>query len=156
MAMARVPFCITNRLPCQSGFYRFRIERTLSGHSEARRTRPRIHSKPRFQPFVRVSNLPPWILPGWETRRITSRAGLLSGFTTRGELASGSALTLLEDITCATTASIEAEMGAFLDKFMLGNTNVNTVIRDYPGSYSSINYSSWTAWWGTTNAVLGP
>jgi hypothetical protein len=57
---------------------------------------------------------------------------------------------------CATTASIEAEMGAFLDKFMLGNTNVNTVIRDYPGSYSSINYSSWTAWWGTTNAIFGP
>src|SRR5262249_8725987 len=29
---------------------------------------------------------------------------------------------------CATTPSIEAEMGAFLDKFMLGNTNVNTLI----------------------------
>ena len=33
---------------------------------------------------------------------------------------------------CATTSSIDAEMAAFLDKFMLGNTNVNTVIRDYP------------------------
>jgi len=57
---------------------------------------------------------------------------------------------------CAMTASIEAEMGAFLDKFKLGNTNVNTLIRDYPGSYSSIDYSSWTSWWGTTNAIFGP
>jgi fibronectin type 3 domain-containing protein len=57
---------------------------------------------------------------------------------------------------CATTSGIDSEMGAFINKFLLGQTNVNTLIRDYPGSYSSINYSSWTAWWGTTNAVFGP
>ena len=57
---------------------------------------------------------------------------------------------------CATTASIDSEMGAFINKFLLGQTNVNTLIRDYPAAYSSINYGSWSAWWGTTNAVLGP
>ena len=57
---------------------------------------------------------------------------------------------------CATTASIDAEIGAFLDKFLLGNTSVNTTIRDYPASYNSINYTRWTHWWGTTNAVFGP
>jgi len=55
---------------------------------------------------------------------------------------------------CATTASIDTEIGAFLDKFLLGNTNVNTVIRDFPSTYSSIDYARWTAWWGTTNPVF--
>jgi hypothetical protein len=47
-------------------------------------------------------------------------------------------------------------MAAFVNKYLLGQTNVNTLIRDYPGGYSSINYTSWTAWWGSTNAVFGP
>ena len=55
---------------------------------------------------------------------------------------------------CATTTSIDNEMGAFLDKFMLANTNVNTLIRDYPAGYSSIDYARWSAWWGSTNATF--
>jgi hypothetical protein len=55
---------------------------------------------------------------------------------------------------CATTAELNADVWAFLDKFLLGNTNVNTTIRDFPASYSAINYTNWTAWWGTTNPVL--
>jgi glucuronyl esterase-like protein/fibronectin type III domain protein len=57
---------------------------------------------------------------------------------------------------CATTASIDSEVGAFLDKFLLGNTSVNTTIRDYNSAYNSINYARWTQWWGTTNPVLPP
>jgi fibronectin type 3 domain-containing protein len=57
---------------------------------------------------------------------------------------------------CSTSAGIDTEMGAFINKFLLGQTNVNTLIRDYPAGYSSINYNSWSAWWGSTNAVFGP
>jgi hypothetical protein len=47
-------------------------------------------------------------------------------------------------------------MGAFINKYLLGQTNVNTLIRDFPSNYSTIDYSSWTSWWGTANAVFGP
>ncbi|HYG24862.1 MAG TPA: hypothetical protein VEH04_19005 [Verrucomicrobiae bacterium] len=57
---------------------------------------------------------------------------------------------------CATTPSIDAEVGAFLDKFLLGNTNVNTVIRTYINPYNSIDHARWSHWWGTTNAAFGP
>jgi fibronectin type 3 domain-containing protein len=57
---------------------------------------------------------------------------------------------------CSTLTTIDNEMGAFINKYLLGQTNVNTLIRDFPSSYSTIDYSSWTAWWGTTNAVFGP
>ncbi len=56
---------------------------------------------------------------------------------------------------CATTPSLNAEIGAFLDKYLLGLTNVNTTNRKLvPASYSSIDHSRWTTWWGTTNPVF--
>jgi Glucuronyl esterase, fungi len=55
---------------------------------------------------------------------------------------------------CATTTSINNEIGAFLDKFLLGNTNVNTTIRDFASTYNSVNYTRWTQWWGTGNPVF--
>jgi Domain of unknown function (DUF4082) len=56
---------------------------------------------------------------------------------------------------CALTADVIADVGAFLDKFLLGLTNVNTITnRHVPSSYSSINFARWTAWWGTTNPVF--
>lgn len=55
---------------------------------------------------------------------------------------------------CAVPTSQYSEIGAFLDKFLLGNTNANTSVATYPGSYDSINYSRWYAWWGTGNPVF--
>lgn len=56
---------------------------------------------------------------------------------------------------CATTASLNADIGAFLDKFLLGQTNLNTVTnRHVPGNYSSINHTRWTAWWGTGSPIF--
>jgi fibronectin type 3 domain-containing protein len=56
---------------------------------------------------------------------------------------------------CSTTATIDNEMAAFVNKFLLGQTNVNTLIRDVdPTITNSIDYARWTAWWGTTNAVF--
>ena len=50
---------------------------------------------------------------------------------------------------CATTPRIDSEMGAFINKFLLGQTNVDTNIRDFHDDYSKIDYARWTAWWGT-------
>jgi hypothetical protein len=55
---------------------------------------------------------------------------------------------------CATTPAIDNEMGAFINKFLLSQTNVDTKIRDFPGEYTNINYARWTAWWGTTKPIL--
>lgn len=56
---------------------------------------------------------------------------------------------------CATTPSLNADIGAFLDKFLLGMTNINTVTnRHVPASYPTIDHARWTAWWGTTNPVF--
>ena len=46
------------------------------------------------------------------------------------------------------------DLAYFLDKFMLGRTNLSSVIGTYPGSYSTINYAGWYAWWGTTNPAF--
>jgi hypothetical protein len=58
---------------------------------------------------------------------------------------------------CATTSSIDQEMGAFINKFLLQSNSVNTLIRDVNGtSTNGVNAGQWTAWWGTTNPILGP
>ena len=58
---------------------------------------------------------------------------------------------------CSTTATIDSEMGAFINKFLLGQTNVNTLIRDVdPTITNTVDYARWTQWWGTTSAVLPP
>ena len=56
---------------------------------------------------------------------------------------------------CGITEFLNADVGAFLDKFLLGITSVNTITnRHVPSDYSSIDYARWTAWWGTTNPVF--
>jgi autotransporter-associated beta strand protein len=58
---------------------------------------------------------------------------------------------------CSTTANIDSEMGAFINKFLLQSNSVNTLIRDVDGtSTNGVNAGQWTAWWGTTNPILGP
>lgn len=54
---------------------------------------------------------------------------------------------------CATTTNIDNEMAAFVNKFLLDQTNVNTLIRDYDSSYNSIDYANWYQWWGANNYV---
>ncbi len=55
---------------------------------------------------------------------------------------------------CATTPGIDSDMGAFINRFLLDQTNVNTLIRDYDSSYSTIDYASWFSWWGVANYVV--
>jgi fibronectin type 3 domain-containing protein len=77
---------------------------------------------------------------------------------------------------CSTVANLDSEMAQFVNKFLLGQTNANTLIRDYPtitnpitmlhytngvmvDDYNKIPAANWTAWWGTTNpviSVMGP
>ena len=58
---------------------------------------------------------------------------------------------------CSTTSTIDSEMGAFINKFLLGSNTVNTLIRDVdPNITNTVNYARWTQWWGTTNAILPP
>lgn len=42
---------------------------------------------------------------------------------------------------------------AFVERFLLGNTNVNTRIR-YAPDFAAVDYSRWTRWWGTTNPIF--
>ncbi|HXS69070.1 MAG TPA: glycoside hydrolase family 10, partial [Candidatus Polarisedimenticolia bacterium] len=55
---------------------------------------------------------------------------------------------------CSTTASIDSEMAAFVNRFLLDQTNVNTLIRDYDSTYSTIDYASWYSWWGVANYAV--
>jgi len=62
---------------------------------------------------------------------------------------------------CTFPSDQESELQYFLDKFMKGNATLSQTIRTAPGDYTVpginyVNYSQWTTWWGTTNAVLGP
>ncbi|WP_157530691.1 T9SS type A sorting domain-containing protein [Hymenobacter norwichensis] len=53
---------------------------------------------------------------------------------------------------CAIPGTQLPAVEAFVDKFMLGNTNVNTDITVNP--YPLVNYQRWYQWWGTNNPVL--
>ena len=46
------------------------------------------------------------------------------------------------------------ELYNFVQKFLWGNTNLDTTITTHPASFDSIDYARWYQWWGTTNAVL--
>ncbi|UOG77575.1 T9SS type A sorting domain-containing protein (plasmid) [Hymenobacter tibetensis] len=53
---------------------------------------------------------------------------------------------------CAIPATQQPAVEAFVDKFLLGNTTVNTNITVHP--YPQINHQRWYQWWGTGNPVL--
>ena len=58
---------------------------------------------------------------------------------------------------CATLPAESPAIAAYLDKFMLGNASANTDVEVFPTNpplsydYTTIDYSRWTAWWGTGN-----
>jgi hypothetical protein len=56
---------------------------------------------------------------------------------------------------CALTADVISDVGAFLDKFLMGNSSVNTITnRHFPSTYTNIDDTSWTAWWGSSSAIF--
>jgi hypothetical protein len=57
---------------------------------------------------------------------------------------------------CTFPSDQESDVQYFLNKFIKGQTSLSQTIRTSPSSYSSIDYSKWTTWWGTTNPVFGP
>jgi len=55
---------------------------------------------------------------------------------------------------CAFPNDQTNDLAYFLDKFMLGKTNLSSVKATYPASFSTIDYARWYAWWGTTNPAF--
>ena len=56
---------------------------------------------------------------------------------------------------CAFPSDQEAQLQYFLNKFMLGQSSLSQTNLTYPNSYTnSINYTRWSAWWGTTNPIF--
>ncbi len=50
---------------------------------------------------------------------------------------------------CATLPAEAPAIAAYVDKFMLGDATVNTDVEVNP--YPTLDYSRWTAWWGTND-----
>ncbi|MBN8877733.1 MAG: cadherin domain-containing protein [Sphingobacteriales bacterium] len=56
---------------------------------------------------------------------------------------------------CAVPNSQVPAISAFVDKFLLGNTSVNTdTVTIHP--YPNVDYERWYKWWGTNNPVFPP
>jgi hypothetical protein len=53
---------------------------------------------------------------------------------------------------CAIPTSQRPAIEAFVDKFLLSNTSVNTDITVHP--YPTVDYERWYEWWGTGNPVF--
>lgn len=53
---------------------------------------------------------------------------------------------------CAIPAEQRPAVEAFVDKFLLGNTNANTDVMIHP--YPDMNYARWYKWWGSGDPVL--
>ena len=50
--------------------------------------------------------------------------------------------------------SVTADVNAFINKFILGNTTVNTNIRKHAAAYTYTDYNRWFKWWGTDDSDL--
>jgi hypothetical protein len=55
---------------------------------------------------------------------------------------------------CAFPKSQDAELAYFLDKFMLGQTELSKFVATFPDDYRTIDYERWTKWWGTGDPEL--
>jgi len=55
---------------------------------------------------------------------------------------------------CRVPESQQAEIGAFVDKFLLGIDSADTEIRRHP--FPHVDYARWTAWWGTDQPTFTP
>ncbi|MFN7119943.1 MAG: hypothetical protein ACK4TA_24325 [Saprospiraceae bacterium] len=53
---------------------------------------------------------------------------------------------------CMLPPSQYPEVEAFIDKFLLGNTSVNTNVQKHP--FDQVNYKRWFEWWGTGKPTL--
>lgn len=53
---------------------------------------------------------------------------------------------------CAIPATQRPAIEAFVDKFLVGNTNVNTEIRVHP--YTDLDHERWYSWWGSGDPVF--
>lgn len=53
---------------------------------------------------------------------------------------------------CQLPNSQRPEVEAFVDKFLLGDTNANTDVTTHP--YDFVDHARWFAWWGTGDPVL--
>jgi hypothetical protein len=45
------------------------------------------------------------------------------------------------------------DLAYFLDKYMLGQTNLSSIHATYPDSFANIDYAQWYAGWGVTNTL---
>lgn len=54
---------------------------------------------------------------------------------------------------CVLDATQSNAVVAFVEKFLLGNTNVDTRVR-YAPDFAAVDYNRWMHWWGTTNPVF--
>ena len=55
---------------------------------------------------------------------------------------------------CQFPTGFNTDLDYFLDKFMLGKTELSKVVEVYPESYSNIDFARWYKWWGTGKAVF--
>ena len=55
---------------------------------------------------------------------------------------------------CEVLTALGADIDAFVNKFMVGNTAVNTNIRKHAEAYTYTDYNRWFNWWGTNNSDL--
>jgi len=58
-------------------------------------------------------------------------------------------------VHCTPAASQTAAAVAFVEKFLLGNTNANTVITNAP-TYANTDHTRWYQWWGSGNPAFPP
>ncbi len=54
---------------------------------------------------------------------------------------------------CDFPSDQENDLAYMLNKFMMGQTNLSSVLSSNPYG-STVNYSPWTAWWGTTTPIF--
>jgi len=54
---------------------------------------------------------------------------------------------------CALPPGQRPEVIAFVEKFLLGNTNANTTVTIAPG-HTNVNHARWIQWWGTGNPTF--
>lgn len=53
---------------------------------------------------------------------------------------------------CSLPKNQYPEVEAFLDKFLLGNVNANTIVMKSP--YENVDYQRWFKWWGNKKPIL--
>ncbi len=97
-------------------------------------------------PYVWLAGESSYVL-GKSVRQIYETLGISDRF--------GFAITSGHD-HCAFPASLNASLGYFLDRFLLGDNTLNQEVEIFPNDYEIVDYERWYNWWGTGEAVLPP